>query len=70
MRKVGYVVNTNKGNMVEVKTLAEARKIIATEGGSCRVNLSQIAENPPQISAKKLEWLKSGKKPLHPYKGV
>ena len=70
MRKVGYVVNTNKGNMVEVNTLTEASEVIAKEGGSCRVNLTQITETPPQISAKKLEWLKSGAKPLHPYKGV
>ena len=70
MRKVGYVVNTKNGEMVEAKTLAEAREVIAKEGGSCRVNLTQIAENPPRISEKKREFLKSGAKPLHPYKGV
>ena len=70
MRKVGYVVNTSNGKMVEVNTLSQAREVVAKEGGSCRVNLTHIAENPPQISEKKLEWLKSGKKPLHPYKGV
>ena len=70
MRKVGYVVNTKNGEMVEANTLAEAREVVAKRGGTCRVNLSQISEIPSQISEKKREWLKSGAKPLHPYKGV
>ena len=69
MRKVSYKVNTPKGS-VEVKTLTRAKEIIEVKGGNCKPVLKQIAENPPKISAKKLEWLKSGAKPLHPYYGV
>ena len=69
MRKVSYMVDTPKGS-VEAKTLARAREIIAEKGGTCRTVLTQIAENPPKISEKKREFLKSGAKPLHPYKGV
>lgn len=69
MRKVNYKVNTPKGS-VEVKTFTRANEIIEEKGGTCKAILAPIAENPPKISAKKLEWLKSGAKPLHPYKGV
>lgn len=69
MRKVIYVVDTPMGS-VEAKTLARANEIIAEKGGTCRVTLSQITENSPAISETKIEWLKSGKKSLHPYKGV
>lgn len=69
MRKISYMVDTPKGS-VEVKTLTRAKEIIAEKGGTCRTVLTQIAKNPPQISEKKREWLKSGAKPLHPYKGV
>lgn len=69
MRKVSYVVNTPKGS-VEVKTFARANEIIEIKGGTCKTVLTQIAENLPKISAKKLEWLKSGAKPMYPYKGV
>ena len=63
MRKVGYVVNTKNGEMVEVKTLAEAREVVAKKGVTCKVNLMQISEIPSQISEKKREFLKSGAKP-------
>lgn len=69
MRKITYKVTTPKGT-VEVRSLARANEIVAEKGGTCKAILRPIAENPPKISAKKLEWLKSGAKPLHPYKGV
>ena len=69
MRKVTYKVNTPKGS-VEVKTFARANEIIEEKGGTSKVVLTPVAENPSKISEKKLEWLKSGAKPLHPYKGV
>ena len=69
MRKVSYMVDTPKGS-VEVKTFTRANEIITEKGGTCRTVLTQVAENPPKISEKKREWLKSGAKPLHTYKGV
>ena len=69
MRKVNYEVNTPRGS-VKVKTFTRANEIIEEKGGTCNAVLVPIAENPPKISAAKLEWLKSGAKPLHPYKGV
>ena len=61
MRKVMYEVKTTKGN-VTVSTLARANEIVAEKGGTFKTVLKQIAENPLQISEKKMKFLKSGAK--------
>ena len=70
MRKVNYEIRTPQLEKFETPSLALAQDIKNEKGGKITIALETIAENPPKISAKKLEWLKSGAKPLHPYKGV
>ena len=70
MRKVSYEVRTPQLEKFETSSLALAQDIKNEKNGKITITLETIAENLPKISAKKLEWLKSGAKPLHPYKGV
>lgn len=69
MRKVNYEVKTPQLENFETSSFALAQDIKNEKGGKITLTLTPIAENPPKISEKKLEWLKSGAKPLHPYKG-
>lgn len=72
MTKVTYTVETPQLEVFEnIPTLARANEII-TEcgGGTCRTTYTKVETPAPQISETRAEFLKSGKKPLHPYKGV
>jgi hypothetical protein len=70
MRKLVYTVTTPQSVKYETTSLAQAEQIKAEQGGSIKARLEEIKDSAPQISPTKLEWLKSGAKPLHPYKGV
>lgn len=70
MRKLVYTVLTPQLEKYETTSLAVAEKIKTEQGGSIKARLEEIKSSAPQISPTKLEWLKSGAKPLHPYKGV
>ena len=70
MRKLVYTVVTPKLEKYETTSLVQAEQIKAEQGGSIKARLEEIKNSAPQISPTKLEWLKSGKKPLRPYKGV
>ena len=67
MTNVTYEVTTPKGS-VEVKTLARAEEIVEEKGGTFKAKYSEVPTPAPQISATKLEWLKSSKKPMYPYR--
>ena len=69
MTNVTYEVTTPKGK-VEVKTLARAEEIVTEKGGTFKTKYSEVPTPAPQISERKMAFLKSGAKPLHPYKGV
>lgn len=66
MRKVNYVVETPQGKKIETTSLSVAM----SNGSKMTTHLVEVEKPAPQMSATRLEWLKSGKKPLHPYKGV
>ena len=66
MRKVNYTVETPQGKKIETSSLSVAM----SKGGKIVTHLEEVEKPTPQMSATRLEWLKSGKKPLHPYKGV
>ena len=71
MTKVTYIVETPQLEVLEnIPTLARAREIITEYGGICRVAYIKVETPAPQISETRAEFLKSGRKPLHPYKGV
>ena len=67
MTNVTYEVTTPKGS-VEVKTLVRAEEIVEEKSGTFKAKYSEASTPVPQISATKLEWLKSGKKPMYPYR--
>ena len=66
MRKVSYTVETPHGKKIETSSLS----IAMSKGGKMTTHLVEVEKPAPQMSTTRLEWLKSGKKPLHPYKGV
>ena len=66
MRKVIYTVETPQGKKIETSSLIVAM----SKGDKMTTHLVEVEKPAPQMSATRLEWLKSGKKPLHPYKGV
>ena len=70
MRKLVYTVITPQLEKYETTSLTVAEQIKAEQGGSIKARLEEIKSSAPQISPTKLEWLKSGAKPLYPYKGV
>ncbi len=70
MRKVSYTVETPQLEKFETTSLAVAENIKAEKSGKMTTHLVEVEKPTPQMSATRLEWLKSGKKPLHPYKGV
>ncbi len=71
MTKVTYRVETLRNGVYEdVPTISKARELVEKYGGQCRVVYTEIKAPTPPITDTKAEWLKSGKKPLHPYKGV
>lgn len=67
MRVVKYKITTKQLEVFETTSLAVAESIKAEKGGKITTHLEEVAPPKPQMSAKRLEWLKSGKKPLHPY---
>lgn len=67
MTNVTYEVTTPKGS-TEVKTLARAEEIVEEKGGTFKAKYSEVPTPASQISATKLEWLKSGEKPMYPYR--
>ena len=66
MRKVSYTVETSQGKKFETSSLSVAM----SKGNKIITHLEEVKKSVPQMSATRLEWLKSNKKPLHPYKGV
>lgn len=66
MRKVVYTVETSQGKKIETSSLSVAM----SKGDKIVTHLEEVGKPIPQMSATRLEWLKSGKKPLHSYKGV
>ena len=70
MRKVVYTVETPQLEKFETSSLSVAESIKAEQGGKMTTHLEEVEKPAPQMSATRLEWLKSGKKSLHPYKGV
>lgn len=67
MTNVTYEVTTPKGS-TEVKTLVRAEEIVEEKGGTFKAKYSEAPIPTQQISVTKLEWLKSGKKPMYPYR--
>lgn len=67
MRTVNYKITTRNLEVFETTSLAVAESIKAEKGGKITTHLVKVETPAPQMSAKRLEWLKSGKKPLHPY---
>ena len=70
MRKVVYTVETPQLEKFETTCFLVAESIKAKQGGKIITHLVKVEKPVPQMSATRLKWLKSGKKPLHPYKGV
>lgn len=70
MRKLVYTVVTPQLEKYETTSLAVAESIKAEQGGKMTTHLVEVEKPVPQMSATRLKWLKSGKKPLYPYKGV
>jgi hypothetical protein len=70
MRKVSYTVETPQLEKFETTSLSVAESIKTEQGGKMTTHLVEVEKPTPQMSATRLEWLKSGAKPLHPYKGV
>ena len=68
MRKVVYTVETPQLEKFETTGLAVAESIKAEQGGKMTTHLMEVEKPVPQMSATRLEWLKSGKKPLYPYR--
>ena len=66
MRKVVYTVETPQGKKIETSSLSVAMN----KGGKMTTHLEEVEKPAPQMSAIRLAFLKSGAKPLHPYKGV
>lgn len=66
MRKVVYTVETPQGKKIETTSLAVAM----SKSDKIVTHLEEVEKPAPQMSATRLEWLKSGKKPMNPYKGV
>ena len=69
MTEVIYKVTTPKGN-TETKSLARAQEIVAEKGGRYETTYREVPKTTPVLSEARKEFLQSGKKPLHPYKGV
>lgn len=69
MTEVIYKVTTPKGN-TETKSLARAQEIVAEKGGRYEAAYREVQKPAPVLSEVRAEFLKSGAKPLHPYKGV
>ena len=70
MRKVVYTVETPQLEKFETSSLSVAENIKAEQGGEIITNLVEVEKPKPQLSERKLAFLQSGAKPLHPYKGV
>ena len=70
MRKVNYTVETPQLEKFETTSLSVAESIKTEKGGKMTTHLVEVEKPAPQMSATRLEFLKSGAKPLHPYKGV
>lgn len=70
MRKVSYTVKTPQLETFETTSLAVAESIKTENGGKIITHIVEVEKPAPQMSATRLEFLKSGVKPLHPYKGV
>ena len=71
MRTVVYKIKTKQLEVFETTSLEVAEKIQKEHPFSTlEVSLVEVAPPKPQMSATRLEWLKSGKKPLHSYRGV
>ena len=68
MRKVSYTVETPQLEKFETTSLAVAESIKAEQGGKMTTHLVEVEKPAPQMSATRLEWLKSGKKPMNPYR--
>ena len=66
MRKVSYTVETPQGKKIETSSLSVAME----KGSKMTTHLVEVEKPAPQMSATRLEWLKSGAKPMYPYKGV
>lgn len=71
MRTVNYKITTKNLEVFETTSLEVAEELMAKHPHSkMEVDLVEVKKATPQMSATRLEWLKSGAKPLHPYKGV
>lgn len=71
MRTVNYKITTKNLEVFETTSLEVAEKLMVEHPHSTmKVDLVEVKKPAPQMSATRLEWLKSGAKPLHPYKGV
>lgn len=70
MRKVNYEVRTPQLEKFETSSLSVAESIKTKQGGKMTTHLEEVEKSTSQMSATRLEFLKSGKKPLYPYKGV
>ena len=66
MRKVVYIVETSQGKKIKTSSLSVAM----SKGSKITTHLEEVEKPAPQLSAIRLAFLKSGAKPLHPYKGV
>ena len=71
MRTVNYKITTKNLEVFETTSLEVAEELMAEHPHSTmKVDLVEVKKATPQMSATRLEFLKSGTKPLHPYKGV
>lgn len=71
MRKVVYTVTTPQLEKFETTSIIKATSIVAEHKGSIlNTHLVEIENPKPQLSERKIAFLKSGAKPLYPYKGV
>ena len=71
MRTVNYKITTKNLEVFETTSLEVAEKLMAEHPHSkMKVELVEVKNPAPQMSTTRLEWLKSGAKPMHPYKGV
>lgn len=70
MRTVNYKITTKNLEVFETTSLEVAEELVTKYPHSTmEVDLVEVKKATPQMSATRLEWLKSGKKPLHSYKG-
>lgn len=68
MRKVNYTVEAPQLETFETTSLAVAEQIKTENGGKIITHIVEVEKPAPQMSVTRLEFLKSGAKPLTSYR--